>query len=51
MFKLICIASLVSIRGRLRKKSWLKNADFKESLTYAIEDFKNNYETYISQQR
>ena len=42
---------LVSIRGRLRKKSWLKNADFKESLTYAIEDFKNNYETYISQQR
>ena len=42
---------LVSIRGRLRKKSWLKNADFKESLTYAIEDFKNNYESYISQQR
>ena len=42
---------LVSPRGRLRKKSWLKNADFKESLTYAIEDFKNNYESYISQQR
>ena len=42
---------LVSPRGRLRSKRWLKNADFKEALTYAIEDFKNNHETYIRQQR
>lgn len=40
---------LVSSRGRLRNKTWLKNADFNEALSYAIEDFKNNHETYIHQ--
>ena len=44
-------ASWFRLVGDCGKKSWLKNGDFKESLTYAIEDFKNNYETYISQQR
>ena len=41
---------LVSPRGRLRNKSWLRNADFKEALTYAIDDFKRNHEAYIRQQ-
>lgn len=42
---------LVSPQGRLRSKSWLKNADFKEALTYAINDFKNNHENYVRRQR
>jgi len=42
---------LISRRGRLRRKDWLKHYDFNRALTYAIEDFKKNHERYIQDQR
>ena len=41
---------LLSRRGRLLRKDWLDSLDFNRALTYAINDFKTNHETYIRQQ-
>lgn len=41
---------LLSRRGRLRRKRWLRHLDFNEALTYAIDDFKANHEAYIRAQ-
>jgi hypothetical protein len=30
------------------EKYWLDNMEFDEALTYAIDDFKENYENYIA---
>jgi hypothetical protein len=39
----------VNARGRLIEKEWLLGISFSDALCYAINDFRLNYETYISQ--
>ena len=41
---------LLTRQGRLRRKRWLKNLNFNQALTYAIEDFKANHEAYLQAQ-
>jgi len=41
---------LVSPDGRLRQKDWLEGLCSNDALTFAIDDFKENYEEYIHNQ-
>jgi hypothetical protein len=41
---------LLSRRGRLLRKDWLEQVEFNRALTYAINDFKANHQTYIEKQ-
>jgi hypothetical protein len=40
---------LVNSRGKLVQKQWLLGMSFAKALSYAINDFKQNHEAYISQ--
>lgn len=42
---------MLSRSGRLRRKRWMKTADFNEALTQSIKDLKANHEAYIRAQR
>lgn len=39
----------VNCRGNLVQKQWLLGMSFANALSYAINDFKQNHETYITQ--
>jgi hypothetical protein len=39
---------ILSKSNSVIEKYWLDNMEFDEALTYAIDDFKENYENYIA---
>jgi hypothetical protein len=42
---------IISPKNKVLSKEWLTNLDFQAALQYGIEDFKTNYEKYITQWR
>ncbi len=42
---------LLTRDGKLKEKRWIEGLTFEQSLNAAIEDFKQNYEKYLDQNR